>query len=236
MTLSEYVQYPIETGTTDVIKDELLKGIERVRANLGLQQLLSSPQGSRGPGIKQTTTTPSAIPPPIGSQYKGGQVIYEDALENGWEDWSWAKVAFTNTVPVYAGSRSNRVLAGPMAALYLHHDGYNSTNYNQLSLWVNGGDSSKQLYLQATVRLFAQPGVQLTIPGGIWTQVVEPLSALGVEGQPTFDGFWFQESTGAGQGVFYVDQIELQQSISIVETNSVPSSSVQPGGHQDVPH
>jgi hypothetical protein len=235
MTLSEYVQYPIETNTPEVIKDELLHGIERVRTTLERRQLLKSSQGRLAPGINQTTTNRSANPVLTGSRSARGQVIYEDALENGWEDWSWAEVALTNIIPVYAGSRSIKVLPGAMAALYLHHDGYTSTNYNQLSLWVNGGDSSKQLYLQATLKLLAQPGVPLTIPGGVWTQVVEPLSALGVEGQPTFDGFWLQESTGSGQGAFYVDQIELQQSTNISETNSLPSLHEQPGSHSNVP-
>jgi len=244
MTLHEYVENRIETGTTEaleecerlpILESELLHRMEQARANLEQQQLLTPFQNRRGQSIKQTRTTRSATPGPIAGQSAERQVIYEDALENGWENWSWAKVDLTNTIPVYAGSKSISVLPGPMAALYLHHEGYHLTNYDQLSLWANGGDSSKELYLQATLKVMAQPGVPLTIPGGVWTQVVEPLSALGVEGQTTFDGFWLQESTGSGQGVFYVDQIELQRSTNITETNSPPRPSEQPGSYPDVP-
>jgi hypothetical protein len=231
MSLREYVANRIETGTTPALEEcerlpitdsQLLRQLEQARANLEQQELLKSSRNRAGPSDGQTTAIQVAPPEPLGRPASGRQVIYRDALENGWADWSWAKVDSSNAHPVYAGSRSISVLAGPKAALYLHHDGRNATNYDQLSFWVHGGDSSKELLLQATLKLLAQPGVPLTIPGGVWTQVIEPLSSLGVEGQPAFDGFWLQEGTGSGQGVFYVDQIELQQSSQSTDANSLP--------------
>jgi len=245
MTLHEYVENRIETGTAEAIWEcerlsardsKLRQRIEQARATLEQQPLPTAFQNRLGHPVRQTTTDRSLSRELIGGQSAGRQAIYEEALENGWKDWSWAKVVFTNTIPVYAGSKSISVLPGPMAALYLHHDGNNPTNYDQLSFWVNGGESSKELFLQATLKLLAQPGVPLTVPGGVWTQVIEPLSALGVDGQPTFDGFWLQESTGSGQGIFYVDQIELQQSTNMTETNGPPRPPEQPGSHSDDAH
>ena len=33
-------------------------------------------------------------------------IIYDDALENGWENWGWATLNYTNTSPVHSGSDS----------------------------------------------------------------------------------------------------------------------------------
>jgi len=112
MTLHEYVENRIETGTIEAFEEcerlpfldsERLHRIEQARANLEQRQPLMALQNRLGHSIRQTTTTRSATPELIGGQSTGRQVIYEDALENGWEDWSWAKVDFANTIPVYGG-------------------------------------------------------------------------------------------------------------------------------------
>ena len=52
--------------------------------------------------------------------------VYTDALVNGWTNYSWATVNFSNTSPVQAGSDSISVSAGPYQALYLHQTAFNS--------------------------------------------------------------------------------------------------------------
>jgi len=37
---------------------------------------------------------------------RADQLIYTDSLQNGWVNWSWATVSFTNTSPVHAGADS----------------------------------------------------------------------------------------------------------------------------------
>jgi WD40 repeat protein len=138
-----------------------------------------------------------------------GPLVFGDTLGDGWTDWSWAAVEYTNASPVHEGSNSISVRAGPWQGLYLHHDSFKPAEFDRVSLWVHGGDSPKQLMLSGCVNSVFQTGVLLTVPGGVWTRVVEPLAALEVANQPGFDGIGLQESTGAGQGVFYVDQIEL---------------------------
>jgi len=39
------------------------------------------------------------------------QIIYNDALQNAWENWSWAVVNL-NTTPVHGGTKSTSVTAG----------------------------------------------------------------------------------------------------------------------------
>jgi WD40 repeat protein len=141
-------------------------------------------------------------------------LVYGDALGEGWTEWSWADVQLTNAAPVHAGSCSISVRAGPWQGLLLHHDAFEPSQFDRLSFWVHGGDSPKQLIVSGCVNGAFQNAVMLTVPGGIWTHVVEPLSSLDVVGQPNFDGICLQEGAGAEQGVFYVDEIELLPSIS----------------------
>ncbi|NBD34468.1 MAG: hypothetical protein GVY30_00535 [Chloroflexi bacterium] len=47
----------------------------------------------------------------LGTQAAEGQVVYDDALATGWEDWSYNDITvdYDNTGPVYVGSRSSAV-------------------------------------------------------------------------------------------------------------------------------
>src|SRR5690349_18383306 len=68
------------------------------------------------------------------------QVIYDDAVANGWENWSWATVNFDNTATVHGGSKSISASGTAWAALYWGRNSLqSSTPYNNLSFWINGG-------------------------------------------------------------------------------------------------
>ena len=136
---------------------------------------------------------------------------FTDALVNGWTNYSWATVNFSNTSPVQAGSDSISVSAGPYQALYLHQTAFNSSLYGNLVFWINGGSSGGQLLqVQATLNGNAQTVVTLpALAANSWQEVSIPLSSLGVANQPDMDGFWIQDRSGATQPTFYVDTITI---------------------------
>jgi len=138
-------------------------------------------------------------------------VVYTDALQNGWQSWSWATVNFSNTQPVQSGSDSIAVSAGPWQALYLHQNAFNSSIYGNLVFWINGGSSGGQLLqVQATLNGAAQTVYTLpALAANTWQQVTIPLSLLGVANQTDMDGFWIQDRTGTTQPTFYVDTISI---------------------------
>ena len=143
---------------------------------------------------------------------QAGQTVYDNALENGWQNYGWATLNYGNTSPVRGtGGDSISVDAGGYQALYLHHDAVDTTSLVSLTFWINGGASGGQtLQLQATVNGNAQAAVPLTAPtANAWTQVTVTLSALGLAGQSGFDGFWIQNTTGNTLPTFYVDDIAL---------------------------
>lgn len=141
------------------------------------------------------------------------QSIYSDELDSGWANWSWASVAFDNTAYHHGGAKSIAVTAGPYQAIFLHHDPINAANFDSISFWVNGGPVGGQsLLLQATLSSTAQPGYFLpAIPANTWTHFTVPLSALHVAGQPNFDGFWLQDTTGLTSPTYYLDDLSLTE-------------------------
>lgn len=140
-----------------------------------------------------------------------GQAIYGDGLLNGWQDWSWAAVDLANGSPVHAGIRSARVSADAWEAIYLQHAAFDSSGYTDLVFWIHGGPAGGQrLLVQALLGGEPQASVDLApLSADTWQQVTISLAALGVAGQPNFDGFWIQDRSGTTQPAFYVDDVSL---------------------------
>ncbi len=142
---------------------------------------------------------------------QSNQTVYDDALRNGWQNWSWAATNLSNTSPRHSGAASIGVSAAAWQALYLHHDAFDTSIYTSLTFWIHGGTSGgQQLQVQALLNGTAQPAVTLVaLPANTWQQVTLSMSTLGVANKPNMDGFWIQDRTGTIQPTFYVDDIQL---------------------------
>jgi hypothetical protein len=139
--------------------------------------------------------------------------VYTDSLQNGWVSYGWAtNINFANTSVTHSNSSDSISVQGAnYQALYLHHDAWDSTTITNLSFYVNGGASGGQrLQVQATLSGSAQPVYPLPqLSTNAWQFISIPLSALGVAGNPNFDGFWIQDTSGSAFPTFYVDDITL---------------------------
>jgi alpha-N-arabinofuranosidase len=141
-------------------------------------------------------------------------VVYDDALESGWQNYGWATLNYTNSTPVQSGTASISVVdpGSSYGALYLGHTAFNPSPYQSLSFWVFPTVSgSNELAAQATLNGSAQPAVPLSFTPaqvGNWQLITIPLASLGVAANPAFTGFWIQNITGAPL-TFYVDTISL---------------------------
>lgn len=149
------------------------------------------------------------------------QDIFTDALQNGWQDWSWAAVTMTNTTPVQSGARSIRVSAGAWEALYLQHPAQDAGAFRAVTFWVNGGATGGQL---VWLRGLAGGNPVLStnlppLPTNAWQQITVSFATLGLTNQSNFDGFYLQERTGSGQPVFYVDGVALLGVTNAAGTN-----------------
>lgn len=141
-------------------------------------------------------------------------LVYDDALQNGWQSYGWATIDYASTSPVHGGSKAIRVSdpGTSYQALFLHHDAFDPSAYQSLTFWIYPtAAGANELQVQATVGGTAQAAVKLSFTAAQvnhWQQITILLSSLGVAGNAGFDGFWIQNNSG-GPLVFYVDDISL---------------------------
>jgi hypothetical protein len=143
------------------------------------------------------------------------QVIYDDALQNNWADWSWGTRNLANTSPVHNNS-SYSISANENAwdALSFNHSDFDVSGYTNLTFWINGGPLGGQV-----LRVYAELGHVATssncpisaLPSGnTWQQITIPLTALGIANAPNFDRFSIQLTASGTANAYYVDDIVLE--------------------------
>jgi hypothetical protein len=151
------------------------------------------------------------------ARLEASQTVYDDSLENGWQNWGWALLNYANTSPVHSGSDSISVtMTNAWEGLQLYHPDMDDSPYGSISFWINGGSSGGQVlqvYGLLDVNGTANQGQSLyyplTLATNTWQQFIIPLSALGVNNQPNFTGFVIQGAINAVEPTFYVDDISL---------------------------
>jgi hypothetical protein len=151
--------------------------------------------------------TPAAAPAPAPAA--APMIIYDTALQSGWQNWSWAKTELSVDIPGSA-RKPIQVEAGPWQAMYLHHDALSTTGYEKLDLLIHGSAPDGQVRIMALIG--GKPvgdGHTLKLSNTGWTRVVTPLADLGVEDQ-TIDGVWVQNATADALPKFYVTEIKLE--------------------------
>src|SRR5450432_3314988 len=133
-----------------------------------------------------------------GTVLRADQIVYDDTLENGWQDWSWSNTNFNYSgAYVHSGSKSYSVtITNAYGALSLNHSAMDSSLYTNLTFWINGGASGGQ-QLQIYAELSAgggKPAIALpTLAANNWQQLTFSMAALGVANQPNFTRFSIQD-------------------------------------------
>lgn len=144
-------------------------------------------------------------------------VVYDDALRNGYQNWSWATVNLAITSPVHAGSNAISFEPDAFQGLYFAGAARSFADYSGLRLWVHGGSSGNQnirlsFQLGQTV-VYERPLNQIisggAIAAGQWREVFQPFTGAGAP-SGSFDGIILQDQSGANQGVVYVDDVVLE--------------------------
>jgi hypothetical protein len=134
--------------------------------------------------------------------------IYTDNLVNAFQNWSWASVNLQSTTGPHSGPYCISVTDGGGQALWFHQQQFNTTPYDSLSFWINGGAGGQQVAVIGDLDGAEQTYYPLSPLGTSWQQITIPLSALGVANQPNCTGFRIKGTTGP-QPTFYVDDVQL---------------------------
>jgi hypothetical protein len=153
-----------------------------------------------------TGSVPVIPPPPL----NGGMAVYDDALVNGWQNWSWSTTVGTETTIVNSGASSMSVtLAG--GGLSLHHADLDTQNYPSVTFWINGGAVGGQ---QLALNIERDDGVRPAVPlsplvANTWQKVTVSLADLGAGNVPDLNRITIRELTGGSAATFYIDDIRL---------------------------
>ena len=169
------------------------------------------------------TATPSSTPTPVIAASPtptptpaAALWVYQDALAAPWINASWkATVRFNNTSPVYAGTRSIKVVESGWGALSVQNGSWSATKeidpsvYSSVEFQVYSGSAGFNL----AVRLERDSGVSFPeivvgiLPTKQWIKVSVPMSQLNPGGQ-LFDRLDIRDYSGTSR-TYFVDSLRL---------------------------
>lgn len=147
--------------------------------------------------------------------------IYDKALGDGWQNWSWAKTELS--VDIGNPRKPIKVEAQGYQALYLHHAPFSAAPYRGISMLIQSVGTEADLVVFAyangnTIPDGAKVGADgkpeakkkaiKVVPGG-WTRVLIPFAELGVTKATMLEGFAVQNSKGEQAPNLYVADIML---------------------------
>ena len=164
---------------------------------LGLSLAALALMGTSAAVHAQTATTPAVVP----------VVVYNDAMGDGWQSWSWAKVTLQapagNVLPI-------KVEGDPWTALAFHHDPIYTKGYSKITFYINGGvDGGQSIAIKVLVNGKAvDSNYVIQLKAKTWSAVSVPLKDIGGQ-DVNIDGIWFQGQADAYKP-YYVDKIRIE--------------------------
>ncbi len=164
-------------------------------------------------------------------------VIYDDALGDGWQDWSWGKHTIVSPITVHAGKAAMLMPPGGNRGLYLHHDSLGTGGYGTLQFWMAGDTTARTALAGDDLKFSAFAVLSKYLkpdparrPG--WHLVQIPLSVFGAprEGE-SFTGIVFQPDAAAASPLS-IDEVSLLPDLSLAPapTQATVAVTVNVGG------
>ena len=144
------------------------------------------------------------------------QVVYDNALRNGWQDWSWAahnlaQSAIYQSAP-NAISWEPDAVNGDWQGIYFHSDNGAAdpsvADFSAVRFWIYGAGGAQAVRLAIYQNNVEIGSKDLTPLPSAWTQITLTWAELGVTATG-FDGIVFQTNAPADQATAYLDDLEL---------------------------
>jgi hypothetical protein len=143
-------------------------------------------------------------------------VIYDDALRNGFDDYSWGTYTLSETAVVHSGTTAASFVPKNWEGLYFHHPGVDTSGFHSIEIYMNGGPTGGEAVQVAvwdgnTLLGSVDVAQVLGHPLGAntWERVVVPFSSVGLSGRPLRD-LYIEDNSGAlSQPTIYVDDVRL---------------------------
>jgi hypothetical protein len=161
-------------------------------------------------------------------------VIYDDALQNGWGNWSYsATIDPANAAPTQSGTASiGVVVTGEYGGLQLGHDPVVATAaYSALQFWVRPTTATTVLGVKVYLDRVMQPSVGIAMPAAnTWGLITIPLAQLGAANVLNLTQIEIQSTQPGATPTFYVDNIMLVASAQATVASVSPPSGLTTGG------
>ncbi len=158
------------------------------------------------------------------AQAQWTQTVYADALQGGWQDWSWGTRDFNNVSPVQAGAKSIKASLKAWEAVSFWHPAFSAVPYASLSFWANGGSGGQRLQIVGVADTVDTGSYTLpfALPANRWTNIVVPLSAFGAANAVNFTRFHLQLRNDGTTADFWLDEVELlpKSTVAIVQLDA----------------
>ena len=94
---------------------------------------MKSAQNLRSPARNLLLAILGSVAATLSSQ--ADQLIYADALQNSWQNQSWAAVDFNHATTVHSGTKSISVTAGGYQAVSFWHSAQSSSSFSGFSFY-----------------------------------------------------------------------------------------------------
>ena len=151
---------------------------------------------------------------PPAPQADGPLYVYQDALADDWQNWSWlSDIDFGQSAVVYEGDNAMQVTyqeASGGGVSLRSGAVISATNYEAIQMWAHGGDGPDQ-QLQVLIQTEdgggVSPAKDITVRAGEWQEVTVLLSELGSPG--AIKRITLQNNSGEAPTPFYIDNLRL---------------------------
>src|SRR3954471_5496670 len=154
--------------------------------------------------------------------------VYDNALQNGWQDWGWATRNLAQTAIYQSAPKAISWEPDAWAGLYFHNSSDAVANYTAVRFWINGAGGNQAVRLVIYSNNAEVGSKDLTPLPAAWTQMTVTWADLGVMAS-SFDGIVFQTNANANQATAYVDDLELVQSTTGPPPGGPVTVAVDPG-------
>lgn len=195
--------------------------------------------------VAPTTVPPTTVPPttvpPTNPTVAGREVfIFDDAFRNGYQNFSSAVTDSTARSPIKSGTRSIKITPSNRLSFITRGPSTEGSRYGSLRLWMYSKGSGGQ-----RIEVVAYSGSQAelgrisintvlggSLPGGVWRELVIPMSALNAASGP-IGGFALRDTSGTTQSAVWIDDMRLVEKATVapVTTTTVaplPTTTVAP--------
>ncbi len=147
-------------------------------------------------------------PSPADAVELDAYILYDDELQNGFDNWSWAVVDLAHSETVASGNYAVSVDAGPWEAFFMGKTQNDPLPlYGTLRFELHGGTADSTIGVRMVSPTRESQSIPVEPTAGAWQSVEIDLAEFG--GFSEFSGIWFDNLDENPRPTYYVDDVRV---------------------------